>query len=155
MTQRFFVAGLEVHPVHKSGMWRVTVGELHFCSQSQEGLQGALASHHHTLVQFPDEPKPRVDPAQPLIETLKTGTLPERQSAVADLRQLAIQGSAIAQAALSKLAMKPPPSREAANYARLIGKDFSEITHAELTQHVNNVVLRNKLIEELSKRVSL
>jgi len=152
---QFFVAGKQVHPEHRSGMWRITIGDVHYCSQTQDGLRGALAFHNHASAALPKEPEPKISEEERLIKVLKHGALPDRQEAYLDLVQMAQNGSSVAQDALGAMLTNTVPSRDARNIAHVIGKPFDLISYDELTQYVDNIVLRNRLVAEISERVKL
>lgn len=126
----------------KDGMWRVDIGDTHFCSQTFEGLQTAVRTRYPFSVHVEPERPVELKGAAKHLDTIKNGrTLEEKQDARRHLLSLG-HGHLFAR----------PLSVHADATAKRLNKTFDDLTIAELTQFVNDVVLRNKLIQELSDR---
>ena len=131
-------------PKFYGGMWRLDIGDIHFCSQTLDGLEAAVKTRHPFSVhESKPEPVVELTGAAKYLDTLRYGqSLAERQDA--RRRLLALGGH-------DHLFARPLTS-PAAVIAKKLGKPFDDLTIAELTQHVNDIVLRHKLILELSDR---
>lgn len=147
--------GKGVHELkERNGSWSVTVDGRHYCAPTKQLLIQGLKR----MLSF-DEPReePRAIPPFEYfydLLTLPSSPLTARQLARRRLMEMATIGDSLAQEVVRKMNEKPEPSLEARNVTREIGKpDFSDVTHEELVEYVHNIVLRNKLIHELSERV--
>lgn len=128
------------------GMWRVDIGDIHFCSQTFEGLQTAVRTRYPFSVHIEPERPVELKGAAKHLHTLRHGrTIEEKQDARRQLRSLGGHDHLFAR----------PLSPQAVAVATRLNKPFDDLTIQELTQFVNDVVLRNKLIQELSDRHTL
>lgn len=142
-------------PVQESnGSYHVLINGEGYCATSYdvllEGLSKVFRLAYHVYT-------PPRDPLREAVRTIisANSSLQDRQTAAEDIRNLAHQGNMEAEAIVRLLDNRPPPSRPASQIAKQLGKDFSKVTHEELVKYVNDLVLRSKLLLELSDRVRL
>jgi hypothetical protein len=134
--------------------WYVIIDGKYYCAASRHALVHGLETHFHVLK--PKIELPEKHPVQIAHETLKAidSSLIACQAARQDLKSYAAKGDVLAALLLEDLSKKPAPSKAAQDITTRLGKfDFSDITHEELVQHVNNLVLRSSLVHELSQRL--
>lgn len=132
----------------------VTIDGLYYVAADFATLLRGIESHFHIA---PERP--------PLIEkshiqlcrdalTSAFSPLTARQAARSALFQLSSRGDEEASQLLARLHDKPEPSKAALAVTRRIGKaHFNDVTHEELVEHVSNLVVRAKLLHELSDRL--
>ncbi len=141
---------------YSNGMWRACVDGVHFCGQTKQALLTALNHGRPGVVDNGAAPAPLpLDPAEELASILRTGvSLEARQEARRRLLLMVADPAAIKY--VEQLKQKPESSFYARDLCRRLGKsDFSDVTHMELVENVDNIVHRNQLILELSARTSL
>jgi hypothetical protein len=129
-------------------MWRASIGGRDYCSQIKENLLRCISECHNAVI--PEIPPEPVRPlADILFSQLKTGALEQKQDARRRLLDIASKGD---EDAISYLQFLPDKkiSMSARYLAKSLGKDFIDVTFAELSENVNDLVLRNKLMKELS-----
>lgn len=135
--------------------WHVAIDGQAYCASSLELLVLGLARQFRLANHVETPPQDPIKEALFLLQS-QNSSLQQRQIAIADLRNLAEMGNSEAQALVRLLDAKRSASPHAQAVAMKLGKnDFSEVTHEELVKHVNDLVLRSKLILELSDRVRL
>lgn len=133
--------GGEVHPRFTNGMWRADVEAYHFCSQTKEGLIRALACRYSFSVHYEKAHVPELRGAEKHLHTLRNShSLEEKQAARRDLKQYGYEHLFVREL-----------SAAAKQIAEKLNKEFLDMTVQELTQHVNDIVLRNRLITELAE----
>ena len=126
------------------GMWRVDIGDTHFCSQTFEGLQMAVRTRYPFSVHIEPERPVELKGAAKHLDTIRNGrTIEEKQDARRNL--MATHAHLFAR----------PLSVQADMLSKRLNKPFDDLTVAEMTQFVNDVVLRNKLLNELFDRHTL
>src|SRR5208283_1860623 len=99
---------------------------------------------------LPDVPPVPIRPAADiLLDDLKFGGLEQKQRARRTLIQLAENGN---ESAIQYLDFLPNNklSFSAKYWSKSIGKDFIDVSYADLVEHVSDLVLRNKLMDELA-----
>lgn len=139
-------SSLNIRFIHS--MWRVDIDGIHYCSQNISDLIRCV-SECTTAVTPESIPEPIRPAADILFDELKNGGLEQKQRARRTLLQLANAGNESAVHFLDSL----PDNKlsfSAKYWAKNIGKDFIDITYADLSQHVHDIVLRNKLMQELT-----
>lgn len=141
------------HLQHADGTWYVFIDGRYYCAVDPEILIKGIESKHH-LYRPPPAPihKP---PLQIADETLRdeNSSLIARQEAREVLKTFAAKGDVMATLLLEALEKKPVSAAARTITAQLKKYSFADVTHEELVQHVSNLVLRNKLILELSERL--
>lgn len=154
MTQLFIINGAEITPRQSGGMWRADLQGIHYCSPTFEGLVHALQHCHSVEVRHPQPPAPPTDPIVELCAQFIRSGLQEKQQLLRDLRAAA-EHDTLAATVVRSLDNKPLPSRYALDFTRRLGrKDFLDVTYDEIVQFAPNIVVRNKLINELAERLS-
>lgn len=134
--------------------WYVFIDGKYYCAATEENLIEGLEKHFHIIkpkIVLPDK-----HPLQVIQETLRSeiSSLVHRQEARQALKQLAATGDVAATLLLDQLTRKPEPSHEAKKVLTRLKKfEYADVTHEELVQHVHNLVLRSRLILELSERL--
>lgn len=135
------------------GTWHASIDGKYYCAADKETLVTGLQSSYQfylTKIIVPEKP-----PLQIATETLKSenSSLVARREAVDSLERLSGQGDVVATVLLDQLSKKKV-SRSAQEITKRLKKNnFADVTHEELVQHVNNLVLRAQLILELSERL--
>lgn len=140
--------------LHDDGTWYVIIDGKFYCAASREHLVHGLETHFHLVK--PKIEVPEKHPLQIIHETLKSdqSSLIHRQTAREALKAYAARGDVAAALLLAELHNKPKASVHAQNLTDALRKqDYADVTHEELVQHVSNLVLRSKLILELSDRL--
>lgn len=134
-------------------MWRCSVDGMHFISATKKDLIRCITEVRSAVI-----PEIPVEPPRPIAdlmyEQLLKGTLDQKQSARRTLVGLANGGNDRA-AEIVKRFCKKPLSHQAKYHAKSIGKDFIDLTNTDLTEHVNDIVLRTKLMDELASHFKL
>jgi hypothetical protein len=129
-------------------MWRSNVGGTHYCAQHKLDLLRCISECSSAVI--PDIiPEPIRPAADILFDDLKYGGLEQKQRARRTLIQLAGNGDEMAVHYLDFLPTKKL-SFQAKYWAKNIGKEFIDVTYADLVEHVSDLVLRNRLMSELS-----
>jgi len=129
-------------------MWRCDLNGTHYCAQHKHDLLRCISECQTAVI--PDVPPVPVRPAADILfDDLKYGGLEQKQRARRTLIQLAENGD---ESAVQYLDFLPNNklSFSAKYWAKSIGKDFIDITYADLVEHVSDLVLRNKLMNELA-----
>lgn len=147
--------GRTFHVAKIHDTYHVVIDGQAYCASSQELLLEGLARHVRLARHIYVPPR---DSLREAVRTLisATSSLQDRQIATDDIRNLAAQGNTEAQEVVRLLDNRPRVSPHAHAITKKLGKDdFSQVTHEELVKHVNDLVLRSKLILELSDRVRL
>lgn len=139
-------------PTWHAGMWRVDIASKHYCAETLERLKSGLKSIGleiaEPLVPFVDK-RTHTEKYRDLLYD-KTTNLGVRQEAVFRLVNLAIKGDKLAEEIIRSI--PADRSNDARYYTKQIGKeDFLFVTHEDLTEYVDNIVLRARLITELGK----
>jgi hypothetical protein len=140
---------------HDDDTWYVIIDGRFYCAAKREDLLRGVEEHFHVRHPQPP-PAPDKHPLQIAAETLKSSTssLIDRQAARNDLKRFASAGDVAAKVLLQDLSNKPALSPRAQTITARLKKDsFEDVTHEELVQHVNDLVLRSVLILELSDRL--
>jgi hypothetical protein len=140
--------GTQATVYHLYNMWRSDIDGRHYCSQTKDALLRCISECHNVII--PETPPEPVRPlADILFSQLKTGALEQKQDARRRLLDIATKGDEDAIAYLQFLPEKKI-SMSAKYLAKSLGKDFIDVTFAELSENVSDLVLRNKLMKELS-----
>lgn len=136
----------------EQGMWRVTVNGKLYCAQTKELLKRGLSSIGIAVI----EPvEPFIDErtrAEVLIDVLHDNKykLQEKQAALKELYHMANEGNPLAEELVKQVPSER--SKYAQYYTKQIGKtDFLFVSYEELTEYVDNIVLRSRLLSELGK----
>jgi hypothetical protein len=128
-------------------MWRADIAGVHYCSQTKADLLRSISECQQAVI--PEKiPEPVRPVADILFDELKHGGLEQKQGARRSLLQMAQNGDEDAIQYLDFLPNKPL-SFSAKYWAKSIGKEFIEVTYADLVENVHDLVLRNKLMSEL------
>lgn len=150
--------GRSFHVERANGSYYVQIDGTHYTAATLADLENGLATMGLSIK--PDK-KPDVvhvvDQCEMLLRS-DISSLEHRQAAKKVLKQHAGEGNQKAIALVQELEDKQsvPPSRAAQILTKGLDKnDFSDVTHEELTKHVNNLVLRNQLQIELGERTRL
>lgn len=141
-------SGEQAEVYFKHDMYRADISGRHYCSQDKNVLLRCI-SECHTAVIPETVPEPIIPVAEQMFRQLKTGPLEMKQSARRRLLQLAELGDEDAIKYLGSLPNKPI-SLQATYLAKSLGKDFIDMTFYDFSEHVNDLVLRNKLFKELT-----
>lgn len=147
--------GRTFHVQRIDDSYHVVIDGAAYCAPSADLLLEGLSKVFHLAHRITVIPR---DPVREAILVLQShnSTLRDRQSAMADLRNLAQGGIVEAAAIVRLLDSRQQPSPHAVAVTMMLGKtDFGEVTHEELVKHVKDLVLRAKLLLELSDRVRL
>jgi len=149
-------SGQPVELRYKDGMWRCIINGKNFCGETLENLVRSIAYLNPVVTpEIPLPPDKRTHPEK-LISILRNpkSYLAEKQDALERLLRYAAEGDVGALSILDELEAKSRPTREALNLTTLLNKvDFAFVTHNEMVEHVNNLVLRSRLIIELADRL--
>ncbi len=137
------------------GQWSVSIDGKFYCAVNKESLLRGLETKFHVIKPKVDLPEvPLVDQAKAELKNPITATLVSRRQAREDLKTLSAQGDVTAALLLQELDKKAAPSKEALEVTKRVKKlEFADVTHEDLVEHVKNLVLRSKLILELSDRL--
>ena len=140
--------GTQVSVAYEHSMWRATISGTHYCAQHKHDLLRCISECQTAVI--PELPPVPIRPAADILfDDLKYGGLEQKQRARRTLIQLANSGDEAAVHYLDFLPVKKL-SFQAKYWAKNIGKDFIDVTYADLVEHVHDLVLRNKLMEELT-----
>lgn len=134
------------------GMWRVEIAGKHYCAQTLELLKTGLNLIGIAVTEPPVFVSDDRTQAEVLVDILHQPSAPlsEKQAALLRLTYLANAGDVLAEEIIKLIPAER--SKEAKYFTKQIGKtDFLFCTYEELTEYVDNVVLRSKLITELGK----
>lgn len=130
-------------------MWRTDIDGVHYCAQQISDLFRCVAECTTGAVTPEPIPEPPRPAADILFDELKYGGLEQQQRARRTLLKLAENGDQAADHFLELLPNKKL-SFQAKYWAKNIGKPFIDITYADLVENVHDLVLRNKLMSELT-----
>jgi hypothetical protein len=148
METAYLQGGNPVNIAYIHSMWRCDLNGVHYCAQHKHDLLRCISECTTAVIPeaIPEPIRPAVDI---LFDDLKFGGLEQKQRARRTLLQLANAGDETAVQYLDFLPVKKL-SFQAKYWAKAIGKDFLDITYADLVEHVHDLVLRNKLVSELT-----
>lgn len=145
--------GRVIRMQYSSGTWFVLFEGKYYAAATPETLRKGLDDRFHIL-------RPRIEIPTKHAVTLALETLRSKESSLIEcqearqaLKQHAALGHAQAFIMLELIRTKSL-SKEAIDITQRLHKhDYCDVTHEELVQHVNNLVLRSKLVLELSDRL--
>ena len=146
----------DVVPItYRDGAFRTFVDGKNYIGETYEGLVRTLGYYHPIVVPEP-EPAPDLRTYTEKLADILTDPLAfmvDKQRALS--RLMDFHGDPYADKILTALAKKPKISREANAITNQLGKkDFSLISVEELTEHVHNIVLRSRLMNEIAARLT-
>lgn len=148
--------GQPVRLQYQDGMWRCHIAGKNFCGETLENLVRAIAYLNPVITPEIPLPADERSHAEQLIAILRNpkSYLSEKQDSLERLLRHAAEGDEEALSIVSELENKPRPTREALNLTGILNKvDFAFVTHEEMVEHVNNLVLRSRLMGELANRL--
>lgn len=146
--------GRKFVPQTDAGTWFVTIDGQYYCAADIDTLMSGL-KRHGMLADPPKEVLPEISAFKLYRSVIMDpySSLTSRQEARSQLMQMK---DPEAVAFVQKLHNRPPASMQAQVLTNRLEKlDFADVTHEDLIQHVSNLVLRSKLIIELSERLRL
>jgi hypothetical protein len=134
-------------PRFSDGMWRLDIGGNHFCSETEDGLFGAVGHFH--AVQDRERGKNVPPPAKDWIAVIRDREEPlvRKQEAYRHILRGDDAESQRIAATLSSRVL----SLSARKLAEQLGKVFAFVTPEEMTAHVHDLVLRHRLLLELAE----
>lgn len=134
-------------------MWRCELPDRHFIASTRDDLLRCISECYRAVIPEIKETPPRPI-ADLMYDQLTTGTLELQQNARRTLIALANGGNEKAKDIVGRLPKKAL-SFQAKYYAKHVGKEFHELTFQDLSEHVTDIVLREKLVAELANQFKL
>lgn len=152
-TKIFLSDGTPVLDYFYDGLYRAVIDGMNFCSATRSGLAKAVGFFFST---YTSDCKVEKEPSlvEKMIAVLSSkATLDIKQKALNVLESLPDDASA--SQIVAKIKNKPV-SFGALYLTKVLGKkDFSHVTHVEISEVVPSVLHRAELLKELGERVSI
>jgi len=149
--------GRRVRVKHTSGMFRVKIDGQDYCAQSLDILKTGLRASNLLAAEPVELSVQFVPPKHPLPKYDEPVVLPPLEQAVRDLvhgqhlkeKQRGLRNLSGMQHPLATHILSKPLSKEAEQLGTKLKKHFLFTTPEEMTENVNNLVLRGKLMQEM------
>jgi hypothetical protein len=144
---------VDIYQQHE--MWRADSNDVHFCAETKQALIESLKYLGPSVTPQIIELPPVLSPLETFVGVINSDLpLVSKQEAWRKLKNLA-NDNAEAKEIVYRM-LEKPFSYMAEEITHSLGKpDFLEVSHEELVKHINNLVVRNYLVLELSKRLSV
>lgn len=142
-------------PTFSGGMWRIDINGKHYCAETLERLEWGLKEIGLEIYKQPPHEADVRHPSEKMRDILyneRVG-LSIKQDALVHIQRMAKDGNELADKIISSIPSYRSP--DAIYYTKQAKKsDFLFMTHEDLTELVDNIVLRSKLILELGNLYS-